>query len=80
MFKGNIDEIELIIKYSKLVEKFFEKHLNIEIIKLKSKQKSTSESANKNIVIWFKKFRSILYWQRKKYWYKKIKRNYNSSI
>ena len=30
MFKGNIDEIELIIKYSKLVEKFFEKHLNIE--------------------------------------------------
>ena len=30
MFKGNIDEIELIIKYSKLVEKFFEKHLDIE--------------------------------------------------
>jgi len=30
MFKGYIDEIELIIKYSKLVEKFFEKHLNIE--------------------------------------------------
>ena len=30
MLKGNIDEIELIIKYSKLVEKFFEKNLNIE--------------------------------------------------
>ena len=30
MFKANIDEIELIIKYSKLVEKFFEKHLDIE--------------------------------------------------
>lgn len=30
MFKGNIDKIELIIKYSKLVEKFFEKHLDIE--------------------------------------------------
>ena len=26
----NVDEIELIIKYSKLVEKFFEKHLDIE--------------------------------------------------
>ena len=30
MFKDNVDEIELIIKYSKLVEKFFEKHLDIE--------------------------------------------------
>ncbi|WP_336156469.1 addiction module toxin RelE [Fusobacterium polymorphum] len=30
MFKSNIDEIELIIKYSKLVEKFFEKYLDIE--------------------------------------------------
>ena len=30
MFKGNIDKIELIIKYSKLVEKFFQKHLDIE--------------------------------------------------
>ena len=37
MFKGNIDEIELIIKYSKLVEKFFEKHLNIENQFLKKK-------------------------------------------
>ena len=30
MFKDNVDEIELIIRYSKLVEKFFEKHLDIE--------------------------------------------------
>ena len=30
MFKDNVDEIELIIRYSRLVEKFFEKHLGIE--------------------------------------------------
>lgn len=30
MFEDNIDEIELIIKYSRLVEKFFQKHLDIE--------------------------------------------------
>lgn len=30
MFKDNVDEIELIIRYSRLVEKFFQKHLNIE--------------------------------------------------
>ena len=30
MFKDNIDEIELIIRYSRLVEKFFEKHLKVE--------------------------------------------------
>ena len=31
MFKDNVDEIELIIRYSRLVEKFFQKHLDIEI-------------------------------------------------
>ena len=30
MFKENIDKIKLIIRYSRLVEKFFEKHLDIE--------------------------------------------------
>ena len=30
MFKDNVDEIELIIRYSRLVEKFFQKHLDIE--------------------------------------------------
>lgn len=30
MFKDNVDEIELIIRYSRLVEKFFEKHQEVE--------------------------------------------------
>ena len=30
MFKDNVDEIELIIRYRRLVEKFFQKHLDIE--------------------------------------------------